>query len=275
MTTTYNTFELAAYPRIAVWPSDERFIDAASKIAKELNLPIPDYSTGGKDLSNFDFFLEVSNEGLILRQFDSKLKFSINFSDNSIKYRVRSNRSELLGRAIGVKNDYSKHVVDGTAGFGTDSFILASLGCSVTLCERNSVIAEMLGHAIESAKNNSERWLAESASRMSLVRNDLRALSLEVLDHIDAIYLDPMFPQKKNNAASRKEIELLKSLQSPEVLDFEHEDLLEWALNQKVGRVVYKRPIRSKPVGNISPSHQLFGRIIRYDVYQISGKESQ
>ena len=128
MTTTYNTFELAAYPRIAVWPSDERFVDAASKIANELNLPIPDYSTGGKDLSNFDFFLEVNNEGLILRQFDSKLKFSINFSDNSIKHRVRSNRSELLGRAIGVKNDYSKHVVDGTAGFGTDSFILANLG---------------------------------------------------------------------------------------------------------------------------------------------------
>ncbi len=59
--TTYNTFELAAYPRIAVWPSDERLIDTASKIAKELNLPISDYSTRVKDLSNFDFVLEVSS----------------------------------------------------------------------------------------------------------------------------------------------------------------------------------------------------------------------
>ena len=67
--TTYNTFELAAYPRIAVWPANEGFVDTASKIAKELNLPILDYYSEGKDLSNFDFFLEVSSEGLILRQF--------------------------------------------------------------------------------------------------------------------------------------------------------------------------------------------------------------
>ena len=273
--TTYNTFELAAYPRIAVWPANEGFVETASKIAKELNLPIPDYSNGGKDLSNFDFFLEVSNEGLILRQFDSKLRFSINFSDNSIKHRVLSKRSELLGRAIGVKKDYSKHVVDGTAGFGTDSFILANLGCFVTLCERNFVIAEMLEHAIESAKYNSEQWLAESGSRMSLVRNDVRGISLEILDHADVIYLDPMFPHKKNNALSKKEIELLKLLQPPTFLNFEHEDLLEWALDQKVERVVFKRPIRSKPVGKKSPSHQLFGKIIRYDVYQLSGKKSQ
>ena len=273
--TTYNTFELAAYPRIAVWPANERFVDTASKIAKELNLPIPDYSNGGKDLSNFDFFLEVSNEGLILRQFDSKLRFSINFSDNSIKHRVLSKRSELLGRAIGVKKDYSKHVVDGTAGFGTDSFILANLGCFVTLCERNFVIAEMLEHAIESAKYNSKQWLAESGSRMSLVRNDVRGISFEILDHADVIYLDPMFPHKKNNALSKKEIELLKLLQPPTFLNFEHEDLLEWALDQKVERVVFKRPIRSKPVGKKPPSHQLLGKIIRYDVYQLSGKKSQ
>ena len=275
MITTYNTFELAAYPRIAVWPANEGFVETASKIAKELNLPIPDYSNGGKDLANFDFFLEVSNEGLILRQFDSKLRFSINFSDNSIKHRVLSKRSELLGRAIGVKKDYSKHVVDGTAGFGTDSFILANLGCFVTLCERNFVIAEMLEHAIESAKYNSEQWLAESGSRMSLVRNDVRGISFEILDHADVIYLDPMFPHKKNNALSKKEIELLKLLQPPTFLNFEHEDLLEWALDQKVERVVFKRPIRSKPVGKKSPSHQLFGKIIRYDVYQLSGKKSQ
>ena len=273
--TTYNTFELAAYPRIAVWPANEGFVDTASKIAKELNLPILDYYSGGKDLSNFDFFLEVSSEGLILRHFDSKLKFSINFSDNSIKHRLLSKRSELLGRAIGLKNDDFKHVVDGTAGFGKDSFILANLGCFVTLCERDFVIAKMLEHAIESAKHNSEQLLAESGSRMSLVRNDVRSISHEILDHADVIYLDPMFPHKKNNALSKKEIELLKSLQPPAVLDFEHEDLLEWALDQKVGRVVFKRPIRSKPVGKRSPSHQLLGKIIRYDVYQLSGRESQ
>ena len=73
--TTYNTFELAAYPRIAVWPANEKFVDTASKIAKELNLPILDYYSGGKDSSNFDFFLVVSSKGLILRQFDCKLKF--------------------------------------------------------------------------------------------------------------------------------------------------------------------------------------------------------
>ena len=54
--TTYNTLQRAAYPRIAAWPANERFIDTASKIARELNLPILNYYSEGKDLSNFDFF---------------------------------------------------------------------------------------------------------------------------------------------------------------------------------------------------------------------------
>ena len=232
-----------------------------------------DYSKRDQDFSEFDFCLAVSHEGLILQEINSKLTFSVNFSDSSIKYRVRSNRSELLGRAIGIKSHHSKNVIDGTAGFGTDSFILVNLGCCVTLCERNLVIAEMLSHAIESARNNYEPWLAESACRMSLVPNDVRDVSHEILADADVIYLDPMFPEKKNNAASKKEIELLKSLQPKSVLDFEHEDLLEWALGQKVGRVVLKRPIRSKTVGKRSPSHQLFGKIIRYDVYQKPDKD--
>ncbi len=272
MTSIYNNFEPIVYPRIIIYPSDECSVDIASKIAKELKSPLSDYSAQDEKLSNFDFSLAVSREGLILRQIDSGLTFSLDFSRNSIKYRVRSNRSELLGRAIGIKSRRPKKVIDGTAGFGMDSFILANLGCSLVLCERNVIIATMLSHAIESAKRSTEPWLAESASRMSLMRQDVRSLPTELVDNVDVIYLDPMFPEKRNNAASKKEIKILRSLQPNVFLDIDQSELLKWALDQNVKRIVLKRPIRAKVIGEKSLSHQLLGKIIRYDVYQRLGK---
>ena len=42
-----------------------------------------------------------------------------------------------------------------TAGLGRDSFVLADLGCQVTLCERNPVIAELLGAGLSLGEKSS------------------------------------------------------------------------------------------------------------------------
>ena len=42
----------------------------------------------------------------------------------------------MLGRAVGLKADRKPLIWDATGGLGRDAFVLADLGCEVTLCER-------------------------------------------------------------------------------------------------------------------------------------------
>ena len=44
--------------------------------------------------------------------------------------------NQLIAKA-GIKPNVSPVVVDATAGLGKDAFVLASLGCHVTMAERN------------------------------------------------------------------------------------------------------------------------------------------
>ena len=43
-----------------------------------------------------------------------------------------------------IKGKYYPCVVDATAGLGTDSFMLAALGCDVTMLERTNVVCALL-----------------------------------------------------------------------------------------------------------------------------------
>ena len=42
----------------------------------------------------------------------------------------------MIARAIGLNSPTAPHVLDATAGLGGDAFVLASLGCPVTMVER-------------------------------------------------------------------------------------------------------------------------------------------
>ena len=50
-----------------------------------------------------------------------------------------------VARAIGLKGSQRPQVVDATAGLGRDAFVMASLGCRVTLVERSPVAAALVG----------------------------------------------------------------------------------------------------------------------------------
>ena len=70
-------------------------------------------------------------------------------------------------------------------------------------------------------------------------------------------------------AAVKKEMALVQSLLQAGVRGNDADDLLAWALQQSVRRVVVKRPPRASALGGNKPSHQLLSKAIRYDVYTL------
>ena len=123
--------------------------------------------------SNEDFRIFKKDNIIFLQSIKRNdwLPFSINFSSNNFIRRKNQANSQDIIKAIGIKGNLIKpKVLDTTAGQGRDSFILASLGCDITLLERNKVIYLLLKNAIENAKNNDE--LKNIVKNMTIINQD-------------------------------------------------------------------------------------------------------
>jgi 16S rRNA (guanine1516-N2)-methyltransferase len=152
-------------------------------------------------------------------------------------------------------------VLDATAGLGRDAFVLASLGCQLTLMERMPVVAALLDDGIERAKLNSD--VADIAHNMCLIKSS----SIENMDSAiapDVIYLDPMYPHREKSAAVKKEMRIFQSLVGE---DLDADDLLEPALALAKYRVVVKRPSYAPPLADKKPSMSINMKKNRFDVY--------
>ncbi len=177
--------------------------------------------------------------------------------------RLRPDRlgRELLVRAARVRGVEAPSAVDATAGLGEDALLLAAAGFTVTMFEKDPVIASLLRDALERAARVPE--LAPVAERMTLVEGDsvagLRCLGFSP----DVVFLDPMFPERTKSAAVKKKFQLLHHLERP--CDNE-EELVEAALAARPRKVVIKRPPKGPLLAGARPSYQVSGKAVRYDV---------
>lgn len=204
----------------------------------------------------------------------------VDFSDPAMLFRRKGGQNELLGRAVGVKANRHPLIFDATAGLGRDAFVLADLGCTVTLSERSGVLAWLLESAVSAALISQHQQVREAATRMRVIHGDscdidftrdqpndqavgLTAAAVAQADHPRVIYLDPMFPEKKS-AAAKKDLALLQRLHGD--VDDTGEQLLSWALTQPVSRIVIKRPIKAPFLARHKPSHSITGKAVRFDV---------
>lgn len=64
----------------------------------------------------------------------------------------------MIAKAVGVQPGIRPRVLDATAGLGRDGFVLASLGCEVTLVERQPLIAALLEDGLERARRAIPTW---------------------------------------------------------------------------------------------------------------------
>jgi len=214
---------------------------------------------------NCNFVLYRENERLLLKSTVHKdwLPFSIDFSSNEITRRKNQvGLNQEIAKAVGVKKDYAPNVLDTTAGLGRDSFMLAMLGCQITMLERNPAIFLMLQNGLNIASKDAE--LKKIVSRMKLINEDSIDFLRNMGNSFDVIYVDPMFPKSKKSRLVKKDMQIFREIVGD---DLDSSKLLKIALKQNVKRVVVKRMINSEHIGNIEPNFEIKGRTTRFDVY--------
>ncbi len=246
---------------------------AAGELAAALGLPLLDTGvTLAPEQGQFAALLLVSPDALALSVPDrpAQKPIEVDFGAAGMRHRRRGGQNELLGRAVGIGKKNPLRVLDATAGLGRDSFVLADLGCAVTLAEREPVVAALLRSGLARAAHSADAWLRQVVGRMELVEGDVRALDAGTLQQQDVIYLDPMFPPRDKSAAVKKEMALFQALFSQPAANGDADALLAWALCAPVRRVVVKRPLKAAPLAGRPPSHAIRGKAVRYDVYVVS-----
>jgi 16S rRNA (guanine1516-N2)-methyltransferase len=222
--------------------------------------------------------------GLILHCAESGLSIScpghspasptqINFNSDSLQYRLNtSKRSEGLLKAVGLdKYSLPLSIVDGTAGLGTDAYIMAAMGCQVTMLEKSAIMAALLDDGLKRGINSADPLLKSHLHRMTLYFTDvisyLNAIDTSVIKP-DVVYLDPMFPARDKSAKVKKDMALMQKLLPA---NDDVEEMLDIALRCAGKRVVLKRPGKANPkamkAASPRPEFQVPGKACHFQVY--------
>ena len=241
--------------KIAVYADQPSLITPARAIATQLKLPFTD------TLQEWDYVLILTEHFLGLKKTqDRSLPLYVDFLSERMAYRVShaSLRKELLPRALGLKGNTHPVIVDATAGLGRDSFMIASLGFEVQSIERSPLIFTLLKDGLERAAKTQA-----SVNRIHLINADaIEWLSTAAKPQI--IYLDPMFPDRKKSALTKKDMRYFHEVIGDDV---DAEMLLKTALASATKRVVVKRPRLAPHLANLKPNFSLSGSSSRFDVY--------
>ena len=234
-------------------------VTEAQTLADKLSLPFA-------PLNKQQIQLVLTQQHIEIRAPELGNPILIDFEEgkNAHRRQFGGGRGQPLAKAIGLKKAANPTVIDATAGFGRDAFVLANLGCNITLIERNPLIASLLDDALQRASNNVN--IAEVITRMSLISQDATAYlkSLQRTHCPDVIYMDPMYPSREKSALVKKDMRLLHQLAGP---DTDSEQLLNTARKMALKRVVVKRPKSAPFVGNQKPTTSIESKNTRYDVY--------
>ena len=195
----------------------------------------------------------------------------VDFSDPALLYRLQtSGKQQGLAKAVGLNKFTNLRVLDGTAGLGRDSFILAGLGCSVTLLERQPIVHALLEDGFSRVEFDDER-VRSVVKKMKLHHADSADWFKSILagkeEKPDVIYLDPMFPQRQKSARVKKDIASLQHILGVD------EDLLKVLALAK--RCAKKRIVVKRPTGKtndllystLKPAFEISGKSVHFDVF--------
>ena len=77
---------------------------------------------------------------------------------------------QMIAKAVGIAQGVRPRVLDATAGLGKDAFVLASLGCEMSLIERQPLIGALLEDGLARAAEDFE--VAPIVARMKLLKGN-------------------------------------------------------------------------------------------------------
>lgn len=240
---------------------------AAEEFAKVNHLPYSSHKDKNTSLS-----LHFTNDYTELSDNDKNIDIHIDFISGGMAHRQKygGGRGQSIAKAVGLKQGISPPtILDATAGLAKDAYVLACLGCSMTLLERSPIIVELIKDAIRRA--------SEDVHFQSILKNGFEVInqsSIEYLSELknvgnvfpDVVYLDPMYPDKKKSASVKKNMQILQKLLGK---DEDTAELLNIALKVANKRVVVKRPKGAENLTELKPTYIVESKNTRYDVYII------
>ena len=178
---------------------------------------------------------------------------------------------QMIAKAVGIAPGIRPTIIDATAGLGRDAFVLAELGCAMTLIERQPLIAALLEDGLQRASADPE--VGPIVAQMKLrAGNAIELLSAWSDEAPQVIYLDPMFPHRDKSALVKKEMRLFRPLAGD---DDDAPALLAAALALATHRVVVKRPRKAPAIAGKPPGYTLEGKSSRFDIYPMKSLKAR
>lgn len=240
-------------------------LQKAAELAAKLNLPF----ISSIEKRSSEFILTYTQHGLQLLHmpFDSQKSICLLFVDfihgkNGFRLSQNCTIKQPIARAVGIKPGPRPSILDGTAGLGADAFVMASLGCRVTMCERSTIIGALLEDGISRAAMHEKT--AGIVGRIKLVVEDTQEYLRRQSETFHTIYLDPMYPHKNQTALNKQTLRVIRSLVGD---DQDGDTLLETARETAENRVVVKRPQKAPLLSATQPSHAILMKNSRFDIY--------
>jgi 16S rRNA (guanine1516-N2)-methyltransferase len=244
---------------ISVWVEDDAELARATQLAKAIDAPL----THKRPKTKLVLFVHKGKIGFGFSDDMPLRPYHVDFL--SLEWRFRKSRgfkaNKLFLTAIGIKEKTT--VLDASAGFGQDAFLLAWAGAHVTAVERSPVVFALLEDGLQRAF--AEDLWKEIGSRISVVQTDSQVYASDHAGFFDVIYLDPMFNKPKKSAKSRKSMQLLQTLLADEK-ELPLGQFVKTAIEAAKKRVVVKLPLKGDSLYE-KPDITFAGQSIRYDVY--------
>ncbi len=232
-----------------------------------LNLGIPLHSSAG--LPHQKAVLVYTETGLQLLSCKKSGKgqtlLHVDFIRGKNGYRHTRNLTikQSLARAAGIKPGVRPFVLDATAGLGSDSFVLACLGCTVHMFERSPILHALLEDGLNRAAQH-PKTKNIIQKQMHLFHEDAASYLQKTSSVYDTIYLDPMYPHRPGTALNRQSMRIIRDLVGN---DEDSSSLLEIACMKAKKRVAVKRPKGAEHLDQRTPSFMIKTKNSRYDIY--------
>lgn len=251
---------------IGIWLNNLSSHPLADYCSIQLNLPVCTVKPIG-----CDYIVEFSPQGAQLHALEQPnykpLKLDFTLGGAAHRRKFGGGAGQMIAKAVGVNGKLTPHVLDATAGLGGDGFVLACVGCKVTLMERSPIAYVLLADALERARIYAQEFDEELLQIMQRIEL-LPGNSIEYLRNTNlfypVIYLDPMFPERQKTAAVKKEMQLFHALIGK---DEDSAELFALAHQRAWCRVVVKRPRLAPALSDERVGLIIEGKSCRFDIY--------
>lgn len=244
----------------------DNILTKAEQIAQYLDIPLSDRA------EEYSQALIWDREGLSLCSISPKdgsrtrlLYIDFLGGKNGHRHANDCTTKQPIAKAVGIKPGFRPTVFDATAGMGGDGFVLACLGCRVTLCERSPIMYTLLKDGIDRARGDISGQ--KIMANIDLIHSNSKQFLENHGTNYHTIYMDPMYPHKKKSALNKKEMRIIRDLVGD---DNDSDNLLETALTAAQNRVVVKRPKGAPYIEERRPHHEITMKNSRFDVYLTS-----